>query len=144
MINQTTSFSNKIEAVQYIAALAITNAIKGTSRTKLYKKLGIESLSFRRRLCTFYKIKTKRAPKYLYKLIPLKNKTYDIRSTHSIGTYFYRTKVFKYSFFPYTIREWNKLDLQLRIEKSFIKIRNNLLKLSRPTPDLTYGSCSLD
>ena len=46
MINQTTSFSNKIEAVQYNAALAITNAIKGTSRTKLYKELGIESLSF--------------------------------------------------------------------------------------------------
>ena len=40
------SFSNKIEAVQYNAALAITNAIKGTSRTKLYKELGIESLSF--------------------------------------------------------------------------------------------------
>ena len=65
-------FSNKIEAIQYNPALAIINAIKGTSRTKLYKELGIESLSFRRwfrRLCTFYKIKTQRAPKYLYKLI---------------------------------------------------------------------------
>ena len=30
------SFSNKIEAVQYNATLAITNAIKGTSRTTLY------------------------------------------------------------------------------------------------------------
>ena len=69
-------FSNKIEAVQYNAALAITNAIKGTSRTKLYKELGIESLSFRRcfrRLCTFYKIKTQHTPKYLFK-----NNTYDI------------------------------------------------------------------
>ena len=122
------SFSKKIEAVQYNVALAITNAIKGTSRTKLYKELGIESLSFRRwfrRLCTFYKIKTQRAPKYLYKLIPLKNNTYDTRSAHSIGTYFCRTNAFKYSFFPYTIREWNKLDLQL-------------LKLGRPTSDLIY------
>ena len=113
MINQTTSFSNKIEAVQYNAALAITSAIKGTSTTNFYKESGIESLSFRRwfrRLCTFYKIKTQREPKYLYKLIPLKNNTYDTRSIHSVGTYFCRTNVFEYSFFPHTIREWNKLD----------------------------------
>ena len=136
-INQ--SISNKIEAVQYNAALAITNAIKGTSRTKFYKKLGIESLSFRqwfRRLCTFYKIKTQRAPKYLYKLIPLKNNTYDTRSAPSVGTYLRRTNAFKYFFFPYTIREWNKLDLQLGNEKSFKKFRKTLLKLGRPTPDL--------
>ena len=60
MINQTTKskFSNKIEAVQCNTVLAIMKAIKGTSRTKLYKELGIETLSFRRlsrRLCTFYK-----------------------------------------------------------------------------------------
>ena len=40
------SFLNKIEVAHYNAALAITNTIKGTSRTKLYKELGIESLSF--------------------------------------------------------------------------------------------------
>ena len=95
------SFSNKIEAVQYNAALAITNKIKGTSRTKLYNELGIEPLSFRwcfRHLCIFYKIKTQRAPEYLYKLISLKNNTYDTRSTHSVGTYCCRTNPFKYSF----------------------------------------------
>ena len=133
------SFSSKIGAVQYIAAFVITNAIKGTSRTKLYKELGIESLSFHRwfrHLCTFYKIKTQRVPKYLYKLIPLKNNTYETRSTHSFGTYFCRTNAFKYSFSPYTIREWNKLDLQLCNEKYFKKFKNTLLKLGRPTPDL--------
>ena len=100
------------------------------------------SLSFRRwfrRLCTFYKIKTQRAPENLYKLIPLKNNIYDTSSTHSFGTYFCRTNAFKHSFFPYTIREWNKLDLQLRNEKSFKKFRNILLKLGRPAPDLIYG-----
>ena len=77
-------------------------------------------------------------PKYLYKLIPLKNNTYDTCSTHSVGTYFCRTNAFKYSFFPYTIWEWNKLDLQLCSEKSFKKFRNTLLKFGRPTPDLIY------
>ena len=61
-------FLNKIEVAQYSVALAITNAIKGTSRMKLYKKLGTESLSLYqwfRRLCTFYKIKTQCVPKYV-------------------------------------------------------------------------------
>ena len=68
-------------------------------------------------------MKTQGEPKYLYKLIPLKNTTYDTRSVHSDGTYYCRTNSFKYSFCPYTIREWNKLDLQLRNAESFKKIQ---------------------
>ena len=126
------SFSSKIEAFHYNAALAITNPVKRTSRMKLQKGLGIESLCFRRwfrRICTFYKIKRQRATKYLYILIPLKSDIYDTRSTHIVGTYFCRTHAFKYSYLPYTIREWNKLELQLRHEKAFKKFRNTLLKL---------------
>ena len=33
-----------MESVQYNAALAITGAIRGTSREKLYQELGLESL----------------------------------------------------------------------------------------------------
>ena len=49
-----TSFSKKIELVQYNGALAITGAIKGSSREKLYQELGLEYLYRRRwsrRLC---------------------------------------------------------------------------------------------
>ena len=38
------SFCSKIESVQYNAALAITGAIRGTSQTKLYRELRLESL----------------------------------------------------------------------------------------------------
>ena len=47
----------KIESVQYSAALAITGAWRGTSRQKLYAELGWESLSssrWSRRLTLFY------------------------------------------------------------------------------------------
>ena len=71
--------------------------------------------------------------------MPLKNNTYHTRSTHSVGPYFSRTNTFKYSFFPYTFRELDKLDLQLRNEKFFKKFRNTLLKIGRPTADLIYG-----
>ena len=41
------SLCQKIKTVQYIAALVITSAIKGTSQIKLYIELGLESLEFR-------------------------------------------------------------------------------------------------
>ena len=42
------SFQNKLESVQYDAALAITGAIRGSSRAKLYQELGLEPLKSRR------------------------------------------------------------------------------------------------
>ena len=59
------AFSKKLETVQYNAALAITGAIKGTSREKLYQELGLEYLQQRRwmrRLCLFYKVVSTKLP----------------------------------------------------------------------------------
>ena len=44
------NFQNKLEKVQYRACLAITGAIQGTSRIKLYDELGLHSL-IKRRWC---------------------------------------------------------------------------------------------
>ena len=63
------SSTNKIESVQYNAALAITGAIRGTSKEKLYQELGFESLKDRRwlrRLCYLYKIVITKQPAYLF------------------------------------------------------------------------------
>ena len=38
---QNDSFSEKLESIQYKAALAITGAIQGTSRDKIYQELGL-------------------------------------------------------------------------------------------------------
>ena len=38
------SINSKLGSVQYNTTLAITGAIKGTSRSKLYRELGLESL----------------------------------------------------------------------------------------------------
>ena len=42
------NFHEKLESIQYNASLAITGAIRGTSRDKLYQELGFESLKNRR------------------------------------------------------------------------------------------------
>ena len=75
--SQNKSFCNKLESVQYNSALAITGAIRGTLKIKLYKELGLEFLKSRRwfrhgirRLCTFYKIKTYKILPYLAQLLP--------------------------------------------------------------------------
>ena len=47
-IPENENFQNKLEKVQYRACLAITGAIQGTSRQKLYDELGLHSLSKRR------------------------------------------------------------------------------------------------
>ena len=72
MTNQIMKFSLR----KYNAALAITGAIKEPYQSKLYSKLGFESLKFRRclkKLCTFFKIKTTGKPKYLFDIIPKTN-----------------------------------------------------------------------
>ena len=107
----------KKKKVQYNAAIAITGAIQGTSRDKIYKELGLESLQSRRslhRLCTFHKIKTSGLPSYLFKLIPDTSHHYLTRSVEIISTYPCRTESFKLSFFPWTIAEWNKLDSKIQ------------------------------
>ena len=129
------SFCEMIERVQYNAALAITGAIKGTSQLKLYKELGFESLKFRRwfrHLCFLYKLRTTQLPKYLYDLIPKGSRTYYTRNQDKIETYYCRTDLFKYSFFPYTIVEWNKVDVTVRNAKSYLIFKNLLLKIGRP------------
>ena len=69
------SIHQKLESVQYNTCLAITGAIRGKSKEKLYQELGLESLQLRRwyrKLGMFYKIFKSKRPQCLYKLIPKK------------------------------------------------------------------------
>ena len=57
--------AKKVESVQYNAALAVTGAIRGTSKEKLYQESGFESLKDRRwfrRLCYLYKLLNTKKP----------------------------------------------------------------------------------
>ena len=66
-------YQKKIESIQYKAALAITGAIRGTSKEKLYQELGLESLKgerWLRRLCYLHKVLSTKLPSYLCELIP--------------------------------------------------------------------------
>ena len=88
------TFCSKLESVQFNAALAITGAIHGTSQTKLYVELGLESLKARRwfrRWCYFYKFESYGLPTYLFQLIPQESHSYDSCNSEDIPTYHCRT-----------------------------------------------------
>ena len=67
------SLMERIEKVQYQAALVITGAWHGSNRNKIYDELGWESLSDRRwsrRLIQLYKIRNNITPAYLRDNLP--------------------------------------------------------------------------
>ena len=136
------SLSDSIETIQYNAALAITGAIRGTSKERLFQELGFEYLSQRRwlrKLCLFYKIYCNQSPLYLYNLIPTLNRTYNTRNDNKIPQIRYRTKRFSSTFLPSTISDWNNLDIHIRQSESLGKFKSNLLKFIRPTPNSLFS-----
>ena len=104
----------KLEQIQYSAALVITGAWKGTSREKLYYELGWESLNLRRwsrRLILFYKILNNMTPDYTrYPILQLKMAPYSFRKEDIVGQIRARTSKLKSSLYPHCFSEWNKLD----------------------------------
>ena len=80
---QNTSFCNRLESVQYNSCLAITGAMRGTSRKRLYLELGLESLRDRRwyrKLVIFLKLLNGQAPSYLKSIVPSFVSSRDIHS----------------------------------------------------------------
>ena len=80
-------FHEKLESIQYNACLALTGAVRDTSKEKIYQELGLESLQIRqwyRKLCLFYKIYNNQPPSYLFSIIPTSNTHYTFRNFDKI------------------------------------------------------------
>ena len=134
------SFSKKIESAQYNAVLAITGAIKRSSREKLYQELGLEYLYQRRwarRLCLLYKVFSTGQPSYIYNLLP--SMSSSRQHVNSFNTVSCKSEYFKNSFIPRVINEWNKLDPDIRSSTSYNLFRNTLLKFIRPAQRKTFS-----
>jgi len=133
----------KLEQMQYSAALAITGAWKGTSRENLYKELRCESLNVRRwsrRLFLFYKILKNIIPDYIrYPMPKLKMITYSLRNEDIVGQINARTSKLKSNFYYHCLSEWNKLDPSIMSSSSLSNFKIKLLKLIRPPPKPVYS-----
>ena len=111
------TFCSTIEKIQYNAALAITGAIRGTSRERLYQELGFESLRDRRwfhRLCCIFKVIRNESPRYLFSILPKVCSRNPARK-NLFSNIPCNTAYFSNSFIPYAIAEWNKLGNAVRV-----------------------------
>ena len=137
---QNMSFSDRLESVQYNACLAITGAIKGTSRERLYQELGLETLRDRqwyRKLVLFFNIFKGEAPLYLKNLLP---PFVSGRSLHKDTLRQFKTKstYFAGCFFPYCVNEWNKFSGEIREITTISKFKKELLSYIRPENNPIY------
>ena len=64
---------------------------------------------------------------------------YNTRSLENIATLYRRTDIFKHSFFPSTVSEWNKLEIKIRQSKAQLTFENALEKIRRPIPKPIYN-----
>ena len=91
-------------------------------------------------MCTFYEIKLTGVPEYLFNFIPETNHIYNTCSSDNVIKFYRRADVYKYSFFPYTILEWNKLDRNIQQSNTIMSIRNSLLKIGWHTLKPVYNN----
>ena len=115
----------QLDVIHIEAARIITGATKLCSVSKLLTDLGWETLQNRRkkhRLIIFFKILHGLAPVYLNGLLPplvQDTTSYNLRNSNHFQNYRANTNMFLNSFFPATIRAWNDLPAEVRIQITF-------------------------
>ena len=133
-----------IEKVQYIGALAVTGAWKGSSRSKLYDELGWESLSDRRmvrRVLQLYKISNMMTPQYLYDKLPPRKRTFLYSNVIALSYRDIRSRTLRYanSFFPDAVHSWNNLISHFSVMPTIGAFKSHLISLIRPNPKSTFN-----
>ena len=125
---------NKLEKVQLDAARIVTGLPIFTKTENLYLATGWEPLEERRhnrKLQLLYNIKNGSAPQYLRELLPPTIQsitTYPLRNGNDFIVPFCRLTISSTSFFPSTIREWNKLDESVQNLDTLSKFKNAIRK----------------
>jgi len=141
----------QIEQIQYEAARVLTGAWKGTSREKLYKILGWESLNERRimrKVSTIYETIQTKKPTYLYKII--EKQIYDESYRElTMGTNLLKPincskPCYKLSFIPSAIKDWNNLDDEIRDSRSKNIFKKRILNKIRPKKASYFGKRNHD
>ena len=126
--------SNKLDQLQLEAARIVTGLPIFASSILIYKELGWESLTERRKrrkLQMFYNIQNNNAPRYLCDLIPptIRSTTvYPLRNGSDIIIPFCILLITCDSFIPSTICQWSSLNPSLRNVESIAKFKTELRK----------------
>ena len=130
---------NDIESVQTEAARIVTGATKLCNITNMYNDLKWESLSSRRskhKLLIFYKMFHGITPSYLSNLIPTNSQNrYNLRNNSNVPLIHARTQLYKNSFLPSVIRDWNNLPDHIKMLPTFSSFKRHLYSTIQKPPD---------
>ena len=133
-----TDIMEKAERIQYQAALAVTGAWQGSSRSKFYEELGWESLSDRRwckRILQIHKIVSNNTSSYLKDKLPrYRRPLYSQRNNNDNIFHEIRCRSSRYmnSFFPDAITSWNNVISHFDRIPSINILKNHIFSLIRP------------
>ena len=133
------------ERIQYQAALAITGAWQGSSRSKLYEELGWESLSecrWCRRILQIHKIVSNNTPSYLKDKLPRHRRPLYSQSNNKNNVFHEikcRSSRYKNSFFPDAITSWNNVITHFDNIPSINILKYHILSLKRPKKKKIFG-----
>ena len=137
------SLMEKVERIQYQAALAITGTWHGSNRATLYEELGWESLSDRRwcrRILQIYKIKNNMTPSYLRQTTPNPQDCYiDLVTQIHFTQISCKTSRYMNRYFPDAINSWNFIITNVHNLPHFTSLKAHILSLIRPKIKNTFG-----
>ena len=123
----THDMTKRLERIQYSAALAVSEAWRGTNIDRLYEEQGWESLYYRRwyrRLCHFFKVIMNQSPTNLYQLVPpLRSVRCNLRGANVYESNVERTNRFASTYFQNCIKEWNQLDVSIRSSQTISELK---------------------
>ena len=131
----------KVERIQYQAALAISDAWRGSCRSKLYDELGWETLSDRRmcrRILHIHKIH--KTPSYLDDKLPPNCRALfggNIRNT--FREIMCKSNRYKNSFFPDAIASWNNFIKHFDDVPSFDILKKHINTFFCPMTKSIFG-----
>ena len=77
-------------------------------------------------------------PQYLNDLIPKPSLRYTTRFS-PLPNFKFRIKLFRNSFFSYTVNEWNNIGIIIKSSESYLIFREGMLNLIRPKCNNIYG-----
>ena len=78
------------------------------------------------------------SPRYLFEVIPTAKRAYITRNNDKLPHFKVKHNYFKNSFFPSTVIEWNKLDLNIRNSESLTSFKSKVLKFIRPSENSIF------
>ena len=90
-------------------------------------------------MCLFFKLKRNKHPSYLFDIIPRVLSTRTTRNHNNIPLFDVKHEYFWNSFFPSTVIEWNKLDINIRNSQLVSAFEKQILKFMRPSPNSTFN-----